>query len=225
MRIHDIRIFRALVLIAISTNWSLAYGQTVIPLINPSIEDVPRAGGMGLQVPINGWYDFNHFPKESPPDIHSAVTRFWEVSTAPYDGVTFLGLVTRPNGTYEGVFQYLRAPLEEDAVYVLSIFLCQDARYFSPLASSRTITFQKPAEVELVAFTSPVIVRIWGSYDGEYGELLSESTPVDHPDWREYVFDLLPTKGYPGLIVEVYFADEEAVAGHVLIDKLTLVKI
>lgn len=210
----------AFLLYVLIINGSLLSGQTEIPLNNPSFEDIPRQGGAGYPVPISGWSDINLFTQQSPPDIHGMGTNYWKVTTAPYDGNTFLGLCIRPNGSHEGVYQNLTVPIEQGAAYKMTMFLCQDPGFASPIGPSKT------REVELVKFNHPARVRIWGSFEGEYGELLSESKPIDHSDWREYEFDLYPTQGYPSLILEVYFQNEslKSVAGHVLIDKVKLFK-
>lgn len=202
---------------------SSVFAQSENLLRNGSFEDVPRAGGSGFPFPITDWIDVGRivFPMETSPDIHGLNTNFWGVTTRPYDGATFLGLVTRPHGTYESIAQLLPTPLLANEMYHLSLFLCQDPGYKSPIKpnpGSRT--------PELIPFTNPVILRIWGGDEVDPYVLLGESEPVDHPEWREYSFVLTPNEDLPYLILEAYYPSDakEHVAGHVMIDKMELWK-
>jgi hypothetical protein len=81
---------------------ALCSQRDTIRLTNPSFEDTPKRGGESDQQ-ISGWYDCGmlYFPQESPPDIHP--NGFWGVNVPAHDGKTYLGMVVRDNGTYEGV--------------------------------------------------------------------------------------------------------------------------
>lgn len=214
------------------SGWNLLTAQTEVPLKNPSFEDTPRAGGGNytfkvplekpVLLPIKDWFDFRsiYFPMHTPPDIHGAETYFWNVTTRPYHGESFLGLVTRPNRSYEGVSQQLEIPLHAGKRYLMKVYLCHDIGYTSPL--------QKPGAREAVAtrFDTPVVLRIGGSNSTGVGEILSQSDPIDHPEWREYIFDLSPTETFRFIYIEAYFAnDQEPVAGNVLVDHMKLVLI
>lgn len=187
--------------------------QIEIPLVNPSFEDIPRAGGSTFSLPIEGWTDCRQFPKHTPPDIHSADSKFWSVSKQPYNGATFLGLVVRPDGSNECVWQKLSEPLEKGKSYILSVFLCQAEKYLSGLSP----------EGELVGFNQPAIIRIFGSASDNYDSLLAETNPIDHSDWLEYTLELNPERTITHLIIEAYFEDiHNPGAGHVLVDHARL---
>ncbi|HZV43784.1 MAG TPA: hypothetical protein VFF90_04875, partial [Saprospiraceae bacterium] len=89
-----------------------AFSQEIIKLQNPSFEDTPRRGGE-FSSPIKGWQDcgMTRFPGESPPDIHPVPATAWEVSKDPYDGATYLGMVTRDNDSWESISQALSSPI------------------------------------------------------------------------------------------------------------------
>lgn len=191
----------------------LLNAQKVEHLWNGSFEDIPRMGGVSFPKPIDGWRDFGRFPDQSPVDIHGLNTNFWEVSTEPYHLASFLGLVTRPDGSYEGLIQKLRSPLMQDSAYVLSVFLCSHPGYKSFVKDSKSA----------LSFNQPTVMRIWGSHNGDYDELLAKSLPVLHSEWQEYSLDMYPADTYEFLIIEAYYAfDQIPGPGNILIDNARL---
>jgi hypothetical protein len=212
-----------LFLLLLASNCQLEAQEEAL-LTNPSFEDIPRAGGTGYPMPIRGWFDLGQFPKETPPDIHGINTGYWKVTTFPHDGNTFLGLVTRPDGSYEGVYTNPIGRLVQGERYRLNVFLCHDTGYESAIKETHNLP---QAEQRMIKFDTPIILRIWGSWNGEYDELFFESKPINHTDWRRYVVDLLPSNTYRVLIIEAYHptGQENPVAGNLLIDNMQLVKV
>src|SRR5258706_5384255 len=106
-------------------------GQDTIYLSNPSFEDTPRKVCPPFSLPIKDWNDCGllDFPGETPPDIHSANNGLWGVTLRPYEGKTFLGLVTRYSDTFESVSQSLSKPVEAGKCYQLSIYLALSEIY------------------------------------------------------------------------------------------------
>jgi hypothetical protein len=192
------------------------YSQDTIYLVNPSFEDVARKGGE-YSAPIRGWHDcgLSAFPGETPPDIHSGFTPFWDVNLLPFEGSTYLGLVVRYNGTYESLSQALQVSLKANTCYFFSAALARSEQYLS--ATSRT-----PGKLE--NFTYPVVLNIWGGNQFcSRAELLATTTPVDHSDWSYYDFIFRPKENVKYITIEAFYNTPipEAYNGHIMVDALS----
>ena len=190
--------------------------QEVIKLQNPSFEDLPRKGGE-FSSPIKGWHDCGlaKFPSETPPDIHPVPATAWEVSKLPYDGETFLGMVTRYNDTYESLSQALSTPIMAGTCYSFSAFIARSELYKSATGRSRD---------ELENFVKPAVFMIWGGNSFcDKAELLGESPAVSNSDWKLYKFTFQPKKTHKYITIEAFYKTPilEAYNGHILIDKLS----
>jgi outer membrane protein OmpA-like peptidoglycan-associated protein len=187
----------------------LAQKDIPILLTNPSFEDIPRSSSTP-----SGWFDCGQM-KDSPPDVQPG---FWEVSTPPKHGSSYLGLVVRDNETWEAVGQRLSRPMEANQCYELSMDLSKAPKYLS----------KSPLSADVVDFATPVIVRIYGGNGYcDKGELLAKSTIINHSRWVGYNFRLSPTKSnYSFILIEAYFKTPVLFPynGHVLIDNLTSIK-
>ncbi len=188
----------------------------VIQLQNPSFEDYPRAGTNDGRGPSR-WYDCGT-AGETAPDIHPATPPgpyFFDVSTPAHDGNTYLGLVVRSNETYEAIGQRLSKPLERGKAYSFGLHLAKSSTYMSPV---------KKGSEELSNYNTPAKVRIWGGngYCNQ-GELLDESDPIAHSDWRQYQFRFEPQKNHSFIRIEVYWKTPVPIPyrGNVLVDNAT----
>lgn len=175
---------------------------SVISLLNPSFEDKAPA----IKAP-QGWFDAG-FDGESPPDIQPG---FFGCTQPPLHGESYLGLVTRDNGTWERVGQKLSSPLLKDSLYTFSTCLSVSAEYKSLSRVSERLTNYK----------GPVVLRIWAVNPEERtAELLAESPEITNAQWVRYIFHLLPVRNDADiLLLEVYYASErQASNGHLLMD-------
>ncbi len=195
--------------------------EPVIRLANPSFEgEKPaiRAPDRSLddsyvsysppatKVP-DGWFNAG-FEGETPPDIQPGT---FGCVQKPIDGESYLGMVTRDNGTWERVGQKLPAPMLKDSLYDFSVCLSVSPEYKS---NSR-------ASGRLVNYNSPTILRIWGvNAKAQSAELLAESPSITNNQWVRYIFRLLPVRIDAEIILlEVYFfSEEKATNGHILLD-------
>jgi outer membrane protein OmpA-like peptidoglycan-associated protein len=204
--IHKLSLLSALFALPIML---LAQKDIPILLTNPSFEDIPRSSSTP-----SGWFDCGQM-KDSPPDVQPG---FWEVSTPPKHGSSYLGLVVRDNETWEAVGQRLSRPMEANQCYELSMDLSKAPKYLS----------KSPLSADVVDFATPVIVRIYGGNGYcDKGELLAKSTIINHSRWVGYNFRLSPTKSnYSFILIEAYFKTPVLFPynGHVLIDNLTSIK-
>ena len=75
-------------------------GQIVM-VSNPSFEGEPAEGTQFQQFNLNNWIDCS-ISGQTSPDIHPGQgDGFFGVTTLPFDGETYLGLVVRDNNTWE----------------------------------------------------------------------------------------------------------------------------
>ncbi len=183
----------------------LGQGQS-IPLTNPSFEDLPVPG----RAP-RGWTDCGQ-AGESPVDVHPAGS--FGVTKPPADGHSYIGMVTRDNGTWESISQPLPSPLRAGECYLFAFYAARSEQYMSV---SRTTN--EPAN-----FEAPALVRVWGADSARCNraQLLAYTPPVTQTNWRLYPFILQPEIDCRFLIFEAYFADSTGnyANSNVLIDFL-----
>jgi hypothetical protein len=169
-----------------------------ITLVNPSFEgDEPQ----DATVPA-GWHACK---PGTTPDILPGV---WGVYHEPADGETFVGLITRSDGTWESIGQRLSAPAVPRECYTISLDLAYSDTY--------------------AGYNNPIKLRIWGgaSKCGK-AQLLAESPLIDHEDWSTYTFQFTPKEPIYYLIFEAFHSDEPDFShmGNVMIDHVRPIKV
>lgn len=194
--------------------------QETIRLQNPSFEDIPHRGS-ATTPSVRAWHDcgLSNFPSESPPDIHPVVDNAWEVAKAPYDGNTYLGMVTRANDSWESLSQALTTPIQGGVCYTFTAFLVRSDQYKS--ATTKTIQL---GTHDLENFVRPAVFQIWGgNYFCDKAELLGESPAVSNDTWKQYKFLFHPQKSHKYITIEAFYKTPilEAYNGHVLVDGLS----
>lgn len=158
-----------------------------IKLSNPSFEDMPRHS----QPPM-GWYNCG-MEGESPPDVQPGA---FEVNQRAIDGMTYLGMVTRDNETWEAVGQRLSSPLKSGSCYQFRVYLSYSDEYFSISRTTLKNEF----------FIKPVLLRIWGGNGYcDKRELLAESKVVKSTTWEEHTFDMKPKRDYKYIVFEAFY--------------------
>ena len=194
------------------------FGQGNVELINPSFEGKPRMGTNNYAIPTpmpKGWRDCGifSFPNETPPDIHP--NNFWDNTTAPYHGETYLGMVVRNNETWESVSQRLDSLLRKDVCYDFTVNLVRSRNYWSPSRLEPDKDFN---------YRTPAVLRIWGGTGYcDKTQLLGESSPVDHDTWKTYKFTIKPKTNYRYITIEAFYKTPtlEPYNGHILIDNFS----
>ncbi len=164
-----------------------------ITLENPSFEGEPKEAAVPNDWTACGLY--------STPDI---LPGFWDVNKTPIDGNTFLGLITRDDNTWEHIGQRLSENLQPNECYTFRVFLARSPTY--------------------AGYNSPIKFKVWGGMDmcGK-DQLLAQTEPIRHYDWKPYDFLLFPEKAYDYLIIEAYFVDgsEMPYRGNLMVDHLS----
>lgn len=160
---------------------------------NPSFEDKPKASTLP-----RSWNTCN---KGSTPDILPGP---WGVEKKAIDGNTFLGLITREDGSYESIGQKLVKPLRANECYTLSVYLSRSNNY--------------------TGYNLPLRIRLWGgkTYCGK-DQLLAESKAITHTNWVKYEFQIYTKINVHFLLIEACLAPgiSTPYKGNILIDNLS----
>ncbi len=162
--------------------------EAPITLVNPSFEDLPKAGAAP-----SGWFDCGK-TGETPPDVQPGS---FSVTKPPSHGNSYLGLVVRDNETWEGVSQRLSRPLEKDHCYEFTMDVCRAELYLS----TSKLTGQE------ANYATPAKIRIYGGTGYcTKAELLYETAVITNTRWLGHTFRLSPKSGnYPYLFIEAYY--------------------
>jgi len=207
--------FFSLVFVFTLSSFSLVGQGHIIHLRNSSFESIPSRGSNNAFF-LPGWGDCapRYFRNETPPDIHSENTDYFSVNRKPLDGNTFVGMVTRgSNETWEMISQKLNSPMLQNKCYEFKISLAKSDVYLSKEKNDTTHFYN---------FNKPVKLRIWGSSTAcKKSQLLAESNPVNHSEWKEYTFRFKPKQFWNYILLEVFYKTPVLVPynGNILIDR------
>lgn len=137
------------------------------------------------------------------PDI---LPGFWGVKTEASEGETYIGLITRDDGSFESIGQRLQVNLKADECYQISVDLAYAKTY--------------------AGYNNPLQLRIWGgSGKCSKTQLIVESAIIDHIDWKTYTFKFVTKKKIRYIIIEAYHDEgKEPVKGNILIDNISEIK-
>jgi len=195
----------------------------IIEIKNGSFEDVPHKGGSDYSG-IRQWFDCGKidFPNETAPDIHPGEEGggYWENNIVASEGETYLGMVTRENDSWEFISQRLTRPLKKGTCYSFTMQLCRSPKYISG-------TRNRPNS-KLNFASKPIVLRLWGGsgYCNE-GQLLAESLPISHNDWKTYDFQFEAKFDHKYVVVEAFYKTPVLIPynGHILLDNLSDIKV
>lgn len=157
-------------------------------------------------------------PREAPPYIHSETRAFFYLYAEPFEGTTYLCMVTRPNGSVSSISQRLRKPLIPGERYKFSVWVMQ-----SPIMMSAT----REAPTIFQDFTNPVRLQLSGRTElQDPGDVLLRSGPKSNLEWTKLQYEFVASKAYRYITIEASFPDEKnATAGHLLLDLCSLVHV
>lgn len=167
-------------------------GQPV-PLVNGGLEAPPQAGFR-----MDGWQIWG---AGATPDIQPGQ---WGVTKAPAQGLAYVGLIAREDGSREGMVQALRQPLQAGKCYTINLALARHPDY--------------------AGFRLPLSLRLRGR--GEVGGAvidLAMSPLIHHSEWIRYTLEFTPAGNVSQLILEASYAPGCTVPyrGNILVDNLS----
>ncbi len=171
-------------------SWS---AQSQITLENPSFEDAAD----DATVPTN-W----HPCKEgTTPDI---LPGSWGIDQEASDGETYMGLITRADGSFESVGQRLSTTLKAKQCYKISVDLARSDAY--------------------AGYVLPLKLVIRGGKTRcSRDEILIESELIRHTNWETYKFQFYPQHEINYIILEAQYMDGIffSYKGNILIDAIS----
>ena len=184
-----------LVILLLTSGLSDSYGQVFIA--NASFEGQAQ----DATVPL-GWHACDEL---TTPDI---LPGFWGVLTEAFEGETYMGLITRADGTYEQVGHRLKSPLKPNECFSMSLYLAHSSTY--------------------AGYNLPIKLRIWGGKSRcAKSQLLADTGPIKNEDWEKFTFNFFTNEEFHYLIFEaqvmdgIYFSYN----GNVLIDAISPIMI
>ena len=169
--------------------------EAQIYLNNASFEGQPQ----DATVPV-GW-----LPCEAgtTPDILPGP---WGVFTEPSEGQTFVGLITREDGSWESICQRLPESIKASDCHEFELDLARSGSY--------------------AGYNDPIRLRIWGGMRkcGK-DQLLFTSQLIDHTDWETYKVSFTAKQPINYILIEACFPDRSvSQRGNVLIDNITAIR-
>ena len=147
---------------------------------------------------------------ESEPDTQPG---FFDCTTKPHHGDTYIGMVVRDNDTQERISQKLSSPLEAGVTCSFTIWMAQSEHYLS----------RSPTTFRDANFTAPCILKVWSvNKNCKKIEQLAATNAVNHKDWKNYELIFTPKKTCTHVMLEVYYLDASVPSnGHILIDDMS----
>ncbi len=173
--------------------FSTTFAFSQLELVNASFEDEPADATLP-----SGWWKID---KETTPDI---LPGFWGVYHEASEGNTYLGLITRPNRTWECIGQKLSTALAQGTCYTMGLDLAHSDTY--------------------AGYSNPTKIKIYlSSKKKKKEQLIYESPLIEHEEWETYTFKFTPKKKMQYLLIEVYHEEVKSVGheGNILIDAIS----
>lgn len=175
---------------------SVLSAQRPILLKNPGLEAEKKSGGI---IP-----DWKTATPGATPDIQPGL---WGVHLLPEEGSSYVGLITREDGSREGIGQHLESALEAGKCYTMTIALAKAKDY--------------------AGHSWPVVLRIkGGGGSGKPLKTLTSSSAVTNQMWQTYIFEFTPSELIRYIVFEA--APVQGIIkpyrGNLLIDNISPIK-
>lgn len=170
--------------------------QAQIQLNNPSFEDTPSDATTPM-----GWFECEEY---TTPDI---MPGYWGVYNEASEGETFVGMITRENGTYESIGQRLSKKMKKGLCYKFSLDLAHSDSYSG--------------------YNETIKLRVWISHK-KCGEQLMvfESPLIKDVDWQTFEIEFTPEKDAKYIMIEAFFKEGRFKRkGNILIDNISAIRV
>lgn len=181
-----------LIIISLGINSAL-FGQLFLD--NASFEGEPQ----DATTPV-GWLPCE---RGTTPDILPGP---WGVYQEASDGDTYVGLITRDDGTWESIGQRLKKTLQPKDCYTFNLDLAHSSTYSG--------------------YNSTIRLRIWGGTTRCTKEqLIFESDFIKNTDWETHEVHFYVKQPINYILIEAYYKDGRfSHRGNILIDHITPLK-
>ena len=136
------------------------------------------------------------------PDILPGV---WGVYTEASHGDTYLGLITRENGTWEAIGQKLTEKIEEGSCYQMSLDVARSDTY--------------------AGYHDPIKLRIWcGKSKCDRAQLVLETDFIRSTEWQKVEVKFTPKTDMQYILLEAFIKEGQfSHQGNVLIDDISAI--
>jgi len=174
---------------------SILHGISQDYLLNPSFE--------GTLMQMGCPPDWDTCSSVSTPNVQPGL---YGVYMTPSDGNTYLGLLTRVNGTVEDCYTTLNIPLSKDSCYKFEIDLC----FWEAMGN--------------YPYVDPIVIRIFGAEENCVKDNILWSSPViDNTDWETFEF-IIHNDAYDitEINIEADFAQPYWYKGYMLLDNIRI---
>jgi len=164
-------------------------------MLNASFEGEPR----DATIP-RGWF----ICKEgTTPDILPGP---WGVYTEASHGETYVGLITRENGSWEAIGQRLTDKLSKGQCYEMTLDIARSETYAD--------------------YHDPISLRIWiGRSKCDRDQLILETKPVRHTEWRTQDIRFVPESDMHYILIEAFYKEGPfSYKGNILIDNISVIQ-
>lgn len=182
--------FRAFFFLLFTLTANIGTAQNILQ--NSSFEDEPADATMPM-----GWFACQD---ATTPDI---LPGYWGVYAEASEGDTYVGLITRGNGTYESIGQRLPNKLEKAGCYEFTVDLAHSDNYSG--------------------YSKPVKLRIWlGDKKCRRDQMIFESKTITAEDWETFKIEFNAESNSKYIFFEAYYQYENFNhKGNILIDNLS----
>jgi hypothetical protein len=138
----------------------------------------------------------------STPDILPGP---WGVYNEPVHGDSYVGLITRENGSWESVGQKLTEKLLKDKCYQMSLFVARSDTYAD--------------------YHDPIKLRIWlGKAKCERAQKILETDFIRGTEWERIQIKFNPDTDMHYILIEAFISDDRfSHRGNVLIDNISAI--
>lgn len=182
-----------IILIAILISHSIT---AQIQLNNPSFEDTPSDATTPM-----GWFECEEY---TTPDI---MPGYWGVYNEASEGETFVGMITRENGTFESIGQRLSHTMKANICHNLSLDLAHSDSYSG--------------------YNKAIKLRVWiGNKKCGDHQMVFESPLIEDIDWKTFEIKFTPKKDARYIMIEAFFKEGRFKRkGNILIDNISPIRV
>lgn len=165
-------------------------------MLNASFEGEPR----DATIP-RGWFTCR---EGTTPDILPGP---WGVYTEASHGETYVGLITRENGSWEAIGQRLTEKLEENKCYEMSLEIARSDTYAD--------------------YNDPIKLRIWiGGRKCDRSQMILETDFIRNTDWEKLEFQFVPEDDMQYILIEAFYKEGPfSKKGNILLDNVSAILI
>jgi len=161
-------------------------------LQNPSFEDTPADA-----TTPQGWIPCAPY---TTPDIFPG---YWGVYNESTEGETFVGIITREDGSYESISTRLSENLEAGKCYSFSIDLAHSKTY--------------------AGYNGSIKLKFYvGTEKCDDAQLIYETELIKHAEWKNYPIQFYPEKDVRYLLIEASYTKKRfSHKGNALLDNIS----